>query len=68
MTLPIWTVYKHPLDYPGKFVARCWDLDQPTGVVIVGDTLEWVRQRLPSGLHRMERNDADDPVIVEVWI
>jgi len=68
MNLPMWTVYMNPKDYPGKFVARCWDLDKPTTNVIVADTLEEVRALLPPGLICMPRDVADDGVIVETWI
>ena len=64
----IWTVYYSPADYPGKFVARRWILDMPTTDVLVDDTLPALRERLPPGLYRMNRNPQDDPVIIETWI
>lgn len=68
MKFPIWTVYQYPEDYPGKFVARCFDLDKPTVAVIVADGLEDLRSLLPKGLVRLERNELDDPVILETWL
>jgi hypothetical protein len=31
--MDIWTVYENPSDYPGRFVARRFILDQPTADV-----------------------------------
>lgn len=66
---PIWTVYENPTDFPGKFVARLWDLDQPTDQIKVADTLREIRAELmPLGLHRLERQPEDDPHILETWL
>jgi len=65
--LNIWVIYQSPRDYPGRFVARRWILDKPTGEVIVRDTLDQVRRALPVGLHRMDRFNGDDAAIVETW-
>lgn len=64
----VWTVYNSPKDYPGKFVARRWELTTPTDDVIVADTLDEVRERLPLGLYPLDRHPGDDPVIVETWL
>lgn len=64
----IWTIYKHPSDYPDKFVARCFNFNRPTTAVYTADTLEEIRRLIPQGLFRLERDPNDDPVIVEVWI
>jgi len=66
--MEIWTIYKHPLDYPEKFVARKFIFDKPTSEILIGDTLEEIRKLLPGGLTRIERDPKDDPVIVEAWI
>jgi hypothetical protein len=66
--LSLWTVYKHPLDYPDKFVARRWLLDKWTPDVIVADTLEELREKLPRGLYNLGRDSRDEPQIVETWI
>ena len=65
--LSIWCVYDSPTDYPGKFVARRFTLDQPTTDVVVANTLQQVRRLIPSGLYRIERQRGDDPKIVETW-
>jgi len=65
----IWTVYRSPLDFPGKFIARRFVLDKPTRDVIIADTLEEIRERLSrKGLARFGRFEGDDPVIVETWL
>lgn len=70
--MEMYTVYRDPLDYPGKFVVRRFTIGpgvvtpmQP--VFAVGDSLEAVRQRLPEGLMCSARCAEDDPVIVETW-
>lgn len=66
--LELWTIYKHPSDYPNEFVARKFILDKPTSEIKTSDTIETLRLLLPMGLTRVERNDGDDPVIVETWM
>ena len=64
----LWTVYKHPRDYPDKFVARKFIMDKPTSEILICESLEEVRMLLPPGLTRIERDEDDKPVIVEVWM
>lgn len=66
--LPIWTVYDHPRDFPGAFVARLSILDKPTAKLLHSDTLEGLRAQLPNGLTCLQRSPSDDPVIVECWL
>ena len=66
--MEIYVIYKHPMDYPDKFVARKFIFDQPTEEVILENTLEKLREKLPFGLTCVERYENDDPVIVETWI
>ena len=66
--IALWTIYKHPSDYPDEFVARKFILDKPTSEIKTSDTIETLRLLLPMGLTRVERNDNDDPVIVETWM
>lgn len=66
--LPIWTIYRHPKDYPDCYVARRWLLYKSTDLVLLGRDLDAVRSLLPEGLHRIERDQRDDPCIVESWI
>jgi len=66
--LPLICVYNSPSDYPGKFVARLWDVDKPTNIVAVAESLEEIREAKPPEMIIMERQPNDDPVIVETWI
>ena len=67
--VPVIVVYKSPNDYPGKYVARLFDLDMPTRLVFVADSYVELTDRIPvQQLTRMDRNQQDDPAIVEVWM
>jgi hypothetical protein len=66
--LPIWVVYDSPVDLPGRFVARKWLNDHPTGELLQGKSLNEVREKLPLGLYCVKRDPSDDPKIVESWI
>lgn len=74
MKLAIWTVYDNPTDYPGKFVARRFDVDasgpRPSASVIVAPDLEALRNILAFELHLtcLTRNEQDEPQIVECWL
>ena len=68
LELSIWTVYDSPIDCPGRFVARKWLLDRPTGEVLQDQTLDGLRGKLPKGLTHLDRAPQDDPKIVETWI
>lgn len=65
---PIICVYNSPEDYPGKFVARLWDLDKPTRYIAVAETLEAIREIIPDGMIRFSRDERDSHCIVESWI
>lgn len=66
--LPIWVIYENPVDLPDRFVARKWLLDRPTGELHQARTLEDLRNKLPRGLVKLNRDPSDDPKIVECWI
>lgn len=66
--IPLICVYDHPKDYPDKFIARLWDCDIPTHIIATADTLEELREKIPSTMVKLNRDSQDDPCIVEVWI
>jgi len=66
--LPLICVYNSPSAYPGKYVARLWDVDKPTNMVAVAESLEEIREAKPPEMMIMDRMPNDDPVIVETWI
>jgi hypothetical protein len=72
--LTIFVVYERPSDFPDSYVVRR-HVVQPGGLLAVDKeplsvaaTLDEVRSALPTGLFRIGRFTADDPVIKEVWI
>ena len=67
-SMPISAVYDHPEDYPDKFVARVYDMDKPTNLIVLGDTLDEVREAIPQSMAKIDRQQGDDPCIVETWI
>jgi len=67
--VPIIVVYNGSKDYPDKFVARLWDIDnKPTQYIVLKDTMDEIRETIPHGMIRYEAFMNDDPVIVETWL
>ncbi len=71
--LLMYTVYRKPSDFPDSYVVRRWAVSAgavaaETGLWCLADSLEGARQSIPPGAFRLDRNPADDPVIVEVWL
>jgi hypothetical protein len=71
----MWTVYKHPKDYPGEYVARKYviteDFYGPSNESISSTSLRDVRNVLRSlyrGLIQLKRPPDDEPHVVEVWL
>lgn len=72
-TLEMWTIYDHPTDFPGEYVARRFNVTSfgpaATDMLIRGKTLDEVRhQLLVTGLVAIQRDPSDDPKIVETRI
>ena len=67
--LPIYTIYKHPSDYPGLWVMRVHVVPGgPRPVAVTAKSLEAIRAHVPGGLIRTPRQPNDDPVIYETWM
>lgn len=68
----IYTVYKDPTDYPGKFVIRRFIISrkhvEPANLICVEDDLETALAKLPPGLTKVDRLEDDDPKILEIWM
>ena len=64
----MWIVFEEPPAFPNQYVARLYRSYVDTGEYVVGNTLNDVRAKLPSGLMRMERSSQDDPLVRETWI
>lgn len=70
LSWPTVSVYRLPKDYPEKYVARVYDLDKPTNVVMIKDTLEELQEdiRKNTGLMYIPRCMEDHKVVEGVWI
>jgi hypothetical protein len=70
--LVMWVIYNSPLDFPGLYVARKWEIHPGNPVAtteyINATSLDILRSQLPHGLMRMLRNEGDGPRIVEIWL
>jgi hypothetical protein len=74
-SVPIFTIYNSPKDYPNTYVARLWTIDSgkpvSTKYFVVNKNLDILRSLLPIyelGLVCFERNTNDDLCIVETWL
>ena len=72
-TLEMMVVYRHPTDFPDKYVVRRWTC-MSSGAkadpvpLIVCNTLEEARAAIPQWMVHLERSAGDDPAILEVWL
>lgn len=68
--MPMVVVYSNPKDYPGKVVARVYDVDKPTDVVIVKDSLKELEEDLLtySNMLPLGRTPEDDKTVIGVWL
>jgi len=64
----VFVISKNTSDFPGKFAVRLFDLNRPTCLVAVKNTLEEARESIPIGYKCFKRSKKDDPVIVETWM
>lgn len=68
VTFPIICVYDSPDDYPGKFVARLWNIDKPTRIIALADTAEEMRAKKPENMTVIPHHPDEAAVIVETWV
>jgi len=71
--LIMYTIYKHPSDYPDEYVCRRWTAGRLVPIDTAepfarAQTLEAVRAQLPRGLYRLNREAGDQPQVAETWI
>jgi len=67
--LTIWTVYKHPRDYPTSWVLRAHDVPGgPRVECMVCNSLEEARACVPFGLVRIPRDRNDEAQVYESWL
>jgi hypothetical protein len=71
--LTVWTVYRHPNDYPGYWVMRAHEIflggkTRPYDFCFVASTLDAIRAKVPPGTWCIGRGPKDDPAIYESWV
>lgn len=71
--MPIITVYENTTrDYPGKFVARLFDIRpgevRYTRYIMLADQLQQIHEGIPKFMTRIEPQSTDDPVVLESWL
>ena len=69
----VWTIYREPQDYPGKWVVRGHEVFpghgiKAHGICFVTGTLSEARAKVPAGTRRFPRAREDHPVIHECWM
>ena len=66
--MPMIVVYDHPIDCPAYFVARLFDFEKRTKYAIVANNLDELQENIPQHFAKLNRQNDDDPAILEVWI
>lgn len=67
LKMPFIVLYDHPKDYSNSFVARLFDTDKPTNIVIIGEDLDKLRSKIPRGMIKFDRANEDDKSIIESY-
>lgn len=70
LLIPMIAVYDNPKDYPGSYVARVYDIDIPTNVVMVKSALQEIEEDIKThiGKEFFRRGKEDDETLVGVWM
>lgn len=61
-------IYDHPKDYPNSYVARIWDTDRPTNVIVANENLDILRNLMPKNMGCINKFETDDPCMLEIWL
>lgn len=71
-SLSLWVIYDSPLDYPGQFVVKRWEVEDGsvtvTDDVTIAATLQAAREAVPPGKVLLSRSEEDATVISETWV
>lgn len=67
MKMPFIVIYDHPKDYSESYVARLFDVNKPTNIVIISEDLEALRKKVPEGMVKFNREKEDDEKILESY-
>lgn len=70
--MPLITVYQNTTkDYPGKFVARLFDIRpgevRYTRYIMLAENLQQIHEDIPKHMTRFAPQSTDDPVVLETW-
>lgn len=65
--MPIYVIYNKPSDYPNHYVARLFDLDKSTNLIVIDESLESLRAKIPQNLYKQNKDEYDNNVIVESY-
>ena len=70
LRLPAIAVHENPSDYPGKFMARIFDADIPTNIVMVKDTLEELQHDIRQNTNMVffTRGTEDVESMIGAWV
>lgn len=70
LKFPVIVIYKHPQDYPDKYVARVFDIMRPTNTVVIRDTLRELQTDISRNTAKafIARDEKDEPCVVGSWI
>ncbi|WP_421383130.1 hypothetical protein ACOJQI_02245 [Bacillus salacetis] len=67
-TMPIICIYNSPSDHQGMFVARLFDVNQPTPVILMRPSLDSIRKEIPERFSLVPKAAGEDANIVESYI
>lgn len=67
--MPMIAVYDSPEDFPGRAVARLYDVDRPTETIMVRPTVKEIQKEIRenSGMMFFRRGAEDVRSLVGVW-
>lgn len=70
LLVPAIAVYERPEDYPEAFAARVFDVDTPTNVVMLKDTLEEIQEDIKKHTEKQffARGKEDVKALIGVWM
>ena len=71
--MPIITIYKNTtIDYPGKFVARLFDIRpgevRSTRYIMLSEHIHEIHEGIPKYMSKVKPQITDDPVVLETWL
>ncbi len=71
LKFPAIAIYDRPLDFPDGYVARIFDSDKATNVILLNNNLSHIREEIKFNfpqMVRLPRAKNDVSCLVETWI